>query len=225
MIIELTRLRKSHPAVASIKSCSIFSGSILVYYENGHKGLFSLGDLNPASAKQEVPTPVKTEDELQHTGSERERDVYAELSKIWQSVNLPDDLTGVQLTHADMLVQKMFATTSPYQIEFATYNMLGLKGNRYLEIIKRLPDLSLRAYATFYEGYLDNQALYMRQEDMPTDAEKRAAIQNLLRVFTAQPSDDAYLFSPILSKEIQRLDPAAYEIILQRGGVSDRVSP
>ncbi len=228
VIAELTRLHSWYPSIETAKACGVFSGAILVLYENGHRAMFSMGDA--IVSKQEVPHLEKVQTEpvstpALHMGSEKERKLFGELSEVWQSVESPDDLSQEELTRIDELIKQLFATTPIDKIELATYNMLGSRGNRYLEMIKGLPNLSLKAQATFYEGYFDHQASHMRQEDVPTDDQKKIAVQNLLRVFTTQRSDDAYLFSSIISEEIRRLDPAGYELIMQRGAVSEDISP
>lgn len=232
MIAKLTRMRNdSHFDRAKIKECLTFaSHTVLIRYEDGYVEIFGIGegialDQKQEASKDEVNLNPPDETINPHTGNEHERQIFTELDQIWHSVDLPDDLSPEQLVHADALVKKLFATTPADEIQLATYNSLGFRGNRYLAMIKELSSLSPGVEIIFYEGYLDRQASDMRTEDIPTDSEKQAVIRELIHSLETKQNNTPYLFSPAVSKEIQGLDSAAYEILIQRGVINENTFP
>ena len=229
MVVQLTRIYKdSHFDYAREEECLILGTAILIRYEGGYIGLFGIGEA--LDQKQEASRGGKVPNEsyetaILHTGTEREREFFIALAQIWQSAPSPDDLPVEQLARADALVQELFAATPVNEIPLADYNAFGLRGNRYLPMIKELFDLSPEAEITFYEGYLDSQASDMHERDIPTDSEKRIAVQKLARMLETRQSDASHLFSPAVSEEIHKLDPVAYEILKASGVISENTSP
>ncbi len=229
MVVQLTRIyRDSHLDRAKAKECLILGTAILIRYEDGHIGLFGIGEaLNQkqgTSRGDEVPSESR-DTTIPHAGTKHERELFTALAQIWQSAPSPDDLPPEQLARADALVQELFTATPVNEIPLADYNIFGMRGNRYFAMIKKLSDLSPEAEITFYEGYLDSQASDMHEADIPTDGEKQAVTQRLTRMLETWHSDTPYLLSPAVSKEIQKLDQTAYEILRQRGVISENISP
>ncbi len=220
MIADLTRLHKRHPDLSTARRCIVFrEDSLFIYYENGHRAMFHTTDTIATVDTQEVVATDAQEVLSQHIGTEREKELFSELDRIWASVVSADELRPEQLVRADTIVEELFLSVPVNDIELATYNMIGLRGNRYLGTVEGLV-LSSKAQATFYEGYIDSDASNMVKEDIPTDAQKREAIQKLVRVFRDQGDDKTYLFSWFTSEEIRRLDPSAYQILMKYGAIS-----
>lgn len=232
MIAMLTRMRDSlHLDYPNTKECFVFAPhTILIRYKNGYAQVFGTGQAPVLDQKQDIFRDDQTigelgEPDLSHRGTEHEKKIFGQLNEIWQSVDSPDDLSSEELARIDALVQELFATTPADEIERATYNVLGLRGNRYLKMIKELLSLSPDAEITFYEGYLDSQSSAMRTEDIPTDGEKQTVIQNLVRMRETQQNDKPYVFSLTVSEEIRKIDQAAYEVLRQNGMITETASP
>ena len=226
-IAELTHLRAPLETIlAGVKECVVFSdNSILIRYRNGHIGVFSLGDASavPSIGKEgEEPSVQNIKNALpDHTGNEQEGKLFTELAGIWGSSASSDELLQTEIAKADALVEEMFATTPINEIPLASYNVLGLRGNRYLGTIERSQSIAPKAAITFYEGYLGSSDVYTRMEDMPTDHDKQVTIKKIIQIFEASELYTQYRLTFSVSKEIERIDPASYEKLKARGVVTE----
>ncbi|MDZ4260095.1 MAG: hypothetical protein U1A25_00355, partial [Candidatus Sungbacteria bacterium] len=162
MIAKITIMRSDqYFDHAKIQECLTFAPhTILIRYEDGHTEIFGIGEQAAPDQKQEVSITNEaanhsSETVIPHIGTQHETNIFTELDQIWRSTDSPDDLSPEKLIRVDALVQELFATTSSDQINLATYNILGSRGNRYLTTIKELSSLSPGEEIIFYEGYLD----------------------------------------------------------------------
>lgn len=230
MITKLTRMRDDvHLDHTNIKECLIFaSHTILIRYEDGYMGMFGIGEGTMSDAKQEIPTVSQPVNELEsgeppipHAGTEHETKIFTELDQIWRSTDSPDDLSPEQLAQADALVKELFATTPANEIQLATYNSLGFRGNRYLQIIQDIDSLPPEALVPFYEGYIWDSAIHARTKDIPSDYDKHPALEKLVHIFETTELNKKYHFIFDISQEIERIDPPSYAKLKQIGVISE----
>ena len=231
-ITDLTHLRAPLDSIlAGVKECVVFSdNSILIHYMNGHVAIFGLGDAPTVSfpvvkdQKEFAPQNVINvlpDSKANHAEHDQERKIFTKLSDVWEISLSSGQLSPKDLAKADALVQEMFATVPNNEIQLASYNVLGLRGNRYLPIIQELPSLSSEAAVTFYEGYLGSSDPYARAEDMPTDGDKQIAIEKLVQIFEISELDMQYRFTFSASQEIKRIDPVSYEKMKAHGVMTE----
>ena len=223
-IAELTHLRAPLETIlAGAKECIVFSdNSILIRYANGHIGVFDLGDVSVVSSIGKESSLPNIKNALSdHAGNDQERKLFTELAGIWESSASSDELPPEEIAKADVLVEEIFATTPINEIPLASYNVLGLRGNRYLGTIERSQSIAPEAAITFYEGYLGSSDVYTRTEDMPSDHDKRITIKKMVQIFEASKLDTQYRFTFSASQEIERIDPASYEKLKALGVVTE----
>lgn len=221
-IADLTHLRAPLETIlAGAKECIVFSyNSVLIRYANGHVGIFGLGDAPIVFLIGKEFSLQNIEDTLpNHTGNDQEKMLFTELAGIWGSSASSDELPPQEIAKADELVEKMFATTPINEIPLASYNVLGLRGNRYLPTIEELSSLSSEAAITFYEGYMGSSDA--RTKDIPTDTDKQTAIEKLVQIFETSDLDKKYHLTLDVSQEIKRIDAASYEKLKARGVVAE----
>lgn len=230
MVAKLTRMRNHlRPDDIKIKECLTFaSHTILIRYEGGYVGLFGIGEGTTLDQKQKIPVAHEITNEppeisMPHTGTNHERKIFTELDQIWRSTDLPDDLSPEQLARTDALVKELFAATSADEIQLATYNSLGLRGNRYLGIIKETDSLPPDALIPFYEGYLNNSAIHSRTEDMPTDNDEQIALEKLVNIFEMTEPDKIYSLPFDISQKIKKINLDSYASLKELGMITEEI--
>lgn len=220
LVNELTRFHESSyfATQANIKECVILDvATILVYYENGHIGLFSSGEIIYSDRRQEQneSRDTKMPNKLHYVSDQysQEEDVtkfYNEFINVWHSAGLPDGLSQESLAYADVLAQKLLCTT-PLDDPLIV-SSLGSRGNRYLAFIEGCKMLSQEMTFVFYESYLDvRYAHHIRTENILTDHDKQVVIKKVINMLeTVGPPKHIFSTRPIISRQIKKFDPNSY---------------
>lgn len=221
LVSELTRFHESSYLATqeNIEKCIVLEGTvIIIYYENGHIGLFSSGDTIDLDSRQKQieSRSTKAPDELrdiinQSAGNDEVTNLFNEFVDIWYSARSPDELSQEKLMYADALAQKLLAAMPSSQF---TFSAIGSRGNRYLALVEQLGSLPVEMLLAFYEGYIDSGYIdsdnRARTEDIPTDDDKRVVIRKVVNMFETKNSHEWSFHTSTLLKEIKRVDPISY---------------
>lgn len=158
----------------NIKKCIMFgAATILIYYNNGHIGLFGAGVSDKLHGLHDPYIKNKDAGETSHTNKEAQN-IFYEFTGIWRGADSPNELSPENLAHADALVPKFLSMMS--ESDQSIVPIFGSRGNRYLALIEGYASLSLDALLSFYVAYLGTSDgdYYVRTEDMPNYDNKQA---------------------------------------------------
>lgn len=217
---QKSMIGKSVIEQGALKECIVFGAStIMVRYYNGHIGIFAIGDQSEAASTQKEEELHEIMDAQGESGPKKR--LPSALADIWHNPTSFERLSPEDLVQADALVQELFTVTSERDIQPATYNLLGLRGNRYLSIIERLSGLSPEAAIAFYDGYIGGSMPNISGEDVPNDEEKKIALEKIIRIVETTEPNVKYHFAFDISREIERVDPDSYARLKKYGVVID----
>lgn len=206
---------------ANIKKCIMFGATtILVYYHNGHIGLFGTGVSDVSQGLYDPYIKNKGAEETSHTNKEAQN-IFYEFTGIWRGADSPNELSPENLAHADALVPKFLSIMS--ESDQSIVPIFGSRGNRYLALIEGHHSLPLDVLLFFYSAYLGTSDgdFYVRTEDMPTHDNKQVVVKKIVNILETAELPDSVFHSVYISRQIKKFDPdsygrlVAYELIIE----------
>ncbi len=131
-----------------------------------------------------------------------------------------DELSQKELDAADDLMREYYGLVFHDQTFLnQTYGeVLARWGNRYKYTFERIIDQApLSAIIAFYNHYIGLSYQFARDEDQPTDGDKRSAIRILKEQLLKHDTGprDSFSFFGQTDEEIKRLDPETYQLLQQ----------
>ena len=193
---------------------------VRVYFKDGTMGVYSAGSraVN-AGTGDDTGFVYSPSDYSQSDGLEGEQQANKLLDDFLNEYPRSDEQkTPEKIATVDALVRRYigFLATNP---DLGDYFVLGRRGNRYLaDLMFLLPYLSPKKALGFYEYYVtaeDKDSFYIiSPADVPSFAEKYAAVQEIKRLLPAVPD---WPLGSSFREALKTIDPLAYSELEANG--------
>ena len=151
-------------------------------------------------------------------GEQQAERLLVEMIEKWPRVK--EEKTPERIATADLLAWQYigFLATNP---DLGDYFVLGRRGNRYLaDLMFLLPYLSPKKALGFYEYYVsakdEDSDFIISPADVPSFAEKYAAVQEIKRLLPAVPD---WALGGSFRETLKTIDPLAYSELEANGRV------
>lgn len=206
------------PCARVIESADYFvleRNLVIVRFQNGDDGYYIGRNGSGAISETTANSELDQEDER--------KKIFDKFTDIWNSKKTPNELTPDELNQADGLMLKYFSVLSRLQngnSEIASImESVAARGNRYASEYENLlssqNDNSLMAnFYDYYIGTAENSDPRMRDQDRPSDEDKRAALKKLINAIKNLKPDVIFTLSQYTGNFFKKNEPAILQSLI-----------